>query len=53
MVKGESHSDFLIDLNQKGSGHNGLKARGWGGSPCHRVQLMAVILYRSMVVPVF
>lgn len=47
MVKG-NHTDFL---NQKGSDSNGPKTSGV--SVCHRVQLLAIMLYRLMVGPMF
>lgn len=42
---------FFGGLNQKGSGRNGSKTRvlPWG----HRIQLLAVIPFGSMMVPVF
>lgn len=51
MVREKSHNNFLSNLNQKGSGSNSSKARGV--SQCPWVQLLAIISYGSMVVPMF
>lgn len=49
MVKGE-HNHFLSDFNLKGSDSDGSKARV--ASSSHKVQLMTIALYESMMVPV-
>lgn len=42
---------FFSDLNQKGSGHYNFNERNV--SSCHSIQLLAIIAYGSMTVPVF
>ena len=49
MIKGDSN--FLSGLNQKGSDHYGRKARGLYTH--YRVQFLALIVYGSIVVPMF
>jgi len=46
----ESHDYLFSGLNQRAVAGKGLRQER---SLCHRVQLLATILYRSMMVPLF
>lgn len=46
-----SQSHFFRGLSQKGSGHNVSKTKAV--FPCHRVQLLSIIPYESMVIAMF
>lgn len=51
MVSTDPRASFFRGLSQKGSGHNVSKVKGL--FPCHRVQLLSIISYESMVIAMF